>query len=82
MNNKEIDELLSLLQLDSTFKLNYEVVKNGITIYINHYEILLEMINYLGSIGAYFNIIYDDNEYAITIIDYDSNWKKHSHEYI
>ena len=48
------------------------------------------ILNFLGGMGAYFNIIYEGTEkdfidkekYAITVIDYDRNWKKHEQQFI
>ncbi len=88
MEKQKKEELIKLLNL--LFEdISYEKVINGITIYCSNLGKLISISNFLGGMGAYFNINYaeekdfiDDEKYAITVIDYDDNWKTHEQQYI
>ena len=70
--------------------IHYENCMNGVTVYCSNLDKLIEILNFLGGIGAYFNIIYegtekdfkDEEKYAVTVIDYDCNWEKHDQHFI
>ncbi|MBM6974080.1 hypothetical protein [Lactobacillus gallinarum] len=88
MEEKERDKLIKLLYFFQD--IHFEKCINGITIYCSNLDKLAEILNFLGGMGAYFNIIYEGTEkdfidkekYAITVIDYDRNWKKHEQQFI
>lgn len=86
MEQNKKNELLKLFK--SYFKnLHYEFCQNGITFYSSNMKDTLGLLNALGGMGAYFNMNYaeeednvDDQKYAITVIDFDDNWKLHDQQ--
>lgn len=89
MDSEKRQEFLDILG-PGYQNIKYENCKNGITIYYSNFSDTIFLLNILGSIGAYFNMGYDtDNDdpidkanFTITVIDFDKNWKTHSHSYI
>ncbi|GAA0190892.1 hypothetical protein [Lactobacillus kefiranofaciens] len=85
------EKRVKLVELLAFFKdINFEKCVNGITIYCSNLDKLVEILNFLGGMGAYFNIIYESTEkdfidkekYAITVIDYDCDFEKHEQHFI
>ena len=89
MDKKQENELLKILQLVFD-DLIFEKCQNGFSIYAPNFDEALQVLNLLGSMGAYFNTGYELDKgdplakarFIITVIDFDRNWQDHSQDSI